>query len=60
MGSFNKTQIIDIKDYGAKGDGVTNDGPALRAALSAAAKSSQMRVFVPAGTYVIKEPDERG
>jgi hypothetical protein len=39
--------------FGAKGDGVTDDTAAIQAALTAAAASGGGTVFVPAGTYVI-------
>jgi Pectate lyase superfamily protein len=40
---------VDVRKYGARGDGVTDDAPAIRRAL--AAESS---VYVPAGTYLLK------
>jgi hypothetical protein len=40
---------VSVKDFGAVGDGITNDTVAIQAALNSGAK----RVFVPAGTYVI-------
>ena len=45
---------INAQDYGARGDGVTNDGPSLQAALdAAAARPRGAQVFLPAGTYRI-------
>ncbi len=44
-------QSINVRDYGAKGDGVTDDTQAFKAALSAA--SSGSTVVVPAATYRI-------
>lgn len=40
---------VSVKDFGAVGDGITNDTVAIQAALNSGAN----RVFVPAGTYVI-------
>lgn len=39
---------VDVRDFGATGDGVTDDAPAIRRALETAD-----RVHVPAGTYVL-------
>jgi polygalacturonase len=41
---------LNVKSYGAKGDGVTDDTAAIQAALDAGAGKS---VFFPAGTYMI-------
>ena len=40
--------VVNVKDFGAVGDGVTDDTEAIQAALSAASKA----VFFPAGTYI--------
>lgn len=48
---------LNVRDYGAKGDGVSDDGPAMRAAIEAAkAKNAPVTIVIPAGTYVIR-PD---
>ena len=39
---------VDIRSFGATGDGVTDDAPAIRSALESASA-----VHVPAGTYVL-------
>lgn len=41
------TSIVDVRAFGAKGDGVTDDTAAFAAALAASDE-----VFVPAGTYL--------
>ena len=43
---------VDVRDYGAKGDGVTDDSAAFEAA-DAAADASGRDLFVPAGTYFL-------
>lgn len=46
-------QYVSVKDFGAVGDGVTDDTAALKAAIAA----SQNRIlFLNAGTYAISEP----
>lgn len=41
--------VVSVKDFGAKGDGTTDDTAAIQAALNSGAK----RVIFPAGTYLI-------
>ncbi|MGC9327882.1 MAG: glycosyl hydrolase family 28-related protein, partial [Candidatus Hinthialibacter sp.] len=45
----------NVKDYGALGDGVVDDGPAIGRALDAAAKAGGGEVFLPAGKYRIAD-----
>lgn len=47
--------LINVKDYGATGDGVTDDTAALKAAFAAGAGKS---VYLPAGTYIINRTTE--
>jgi len=42
----------NVKDFGAVGNGVTNDAAAFQAALNAVASTGQA-IYVPAGTYII-------
>lgn len=47
--------VHNVKDYGAAGDGVTDDTAAVNAALTAAGSGAGGgQVFVPAGTYLVK------
>lgn len=49
---FNKIgSPVSVKEYGAKGDGVTNDAVAINAALAAA---KGRRLHFPQGTYIIE------
>jgi hypothetical protein len=44
-------ETVSVKDFGAKGDGVTDDTAAIQAAID-----SGRPVFVPAGTYYLATP----
>jgi hypothetical protein len=46
---------ISIKDYGAVGDGTTNDRDALVVALAAVKAKGGGRLFIPKGTYLISK-----
>ncbi len=52
----NTSAALDLKDFGATGDGVTDDGPALQAALDALADAGGGSLFVPEGRYAILTP----
>ena len=43
--------VYNIRDYGAVGDGVTDDGVALRSALSAIQAAGYGALYLPAGVY---------
>ena len=44
--------VLNVRDFGAAGDGATDDTVAIQAALTAA-QSLRMPVYVPAGLYVL-------
>lgn len=44
--------IYNVRDYGAKGDGVTLDSPSINEAIEAAAAAGGGEVYLPAGTYL--------
>ncbi len=45
--------IYNVKDYGAVGDGVTNDTTAIQAAVNAAHAAGGGEVYIPSGTYIV-------
>ncbi|MFM0566974.1 glycosyl hydrolase family 28-related protein [Paraburkholderia caledonica] len=45
---------ISVKDFGAKGDGTTDDTDAFNLAIAAANAAGGGSVYVPVGTYMIK------
>lgn len=47
---FNRTGVINVKDYGAVGDGTTNDTTAIADAYTAAAGKP---LYFPPGTYLV-------
>lgn len=46
------TESVSVKDFGAVGDGVTDDTAAIQAAINYGEENSR-RVFIPAGTYIV-------
>lgn len=52
-----QTRIFNVKDYGAKGDGVTIDRDAIQAALDAAHAAGGGTVVIPKGVYIVTGRD---
>ncbi|UFH51105.1 M10 family metallopeptidase C-terminal domain-containing protein [Pseudomonas sp. KNUC1026] len=50
--------IFNVKDYGAVGDGVTDDTAAIQAAVDAASAAGGGQVVVPKGTYIVSGHNE--
>src|SRR2546422_1077998 len=48
--------VVNLRDYGALGDGSTDDSPALQKALDALANSGGGTLQVPEGHYVLRTP----
>lgn len=44
--------VVNVKDFGAKGDGVTDDTEAIQSALDAGTGKS---VFIPSGVYLVSQ-----
>ncbi len=54
-GSPRSTRVVNVKDFGAHGDGVADDSAAIARALTAVAKSRVgIPLYLPAGIYRIK------
>jgi len=49
-------KILNVRDFGATGDGVTDDTAAIQAALDAANSAGGGEVYVPTGSYALKAP----
>ncbi|UZD98922.1 putative Ig domain-containing protein [Pseudomonas mediterranea] len=50
--------IFNVQNFGAKGDGITDDTAAIQAAIDAAAAAGGGEVYVPAGTYIVSGGEE--
>ncbi len=46
--------VINVKDYGAKGDGVTDDTQAIQRGINAS-RTSQCTLLFPEGTYLVSD-----
>lgn len=51
--------VFDIRDYGAKGNGI-DDTAAIQKAINAAAAAGGGQVYVPTGTWVVSDADGSG
>jgi len=45
--------IFNVQNFGAKGDGITDDTAAIQSAIDAAAAAGGGQVYVPTGTYIV-------
>lgn len=56
--SFAYSLDVSVKDYGAKGDGVTDDRLAIQRAIDAVNKAGGGTVNFPEGTYIVTAPNK--
>lgn len=53
----NNLKQFNVKDYGAKGDGIANDGAAINNAIAAAISSANgAAIYFPTGNYRCSSP----
>jgi Pectate lyase superfamily protein/Right handed beta helix region len=52
--------VFNVVDFGATGNGVTDDAPAFRDAIAAADAAAGSTVYVPAGTYLVDRTTQSG
>lgn len=50
--------IFNVQNYGAKGDGITDDTAAIQSAIDAAAAAGGGQVYMPTGTYIVSGGEE--
>ncbi len=47
--------ILNVGQFGARGDGITNDGRAIQAAIDTASSNGLGKIYFPAGTFFIDQ-----
>lgn len=60
VGQLNQTIGYDVKAFGAKGDGITDDTAAILNAISYASTSLIKKIIIQNGTYLIDVTDDVG
>jgi polygalacturonase len=51
------TEYVNVRDYGAKGDGKADEGPAVRKAVASLVKDGGGTLLFPPGVYRLTTPD---
>jgi hypothetical protein len=54
------TDVANVKMFGAKGDGITDDAPSIRKAIAFLKSTSKTDLYFPVGTYYVNSGDPRG
>jgi hypothetical protein len=49
------SEIVSVKDFGAKGDGATDDTTAIKNAIAATLTANGGQLYFPSGTYLISD-----
>ena len=49
-----QSEVTNVKSFGAKGDGLTDDRPSIQAAIDKVHRNGGGTVFLPKGTYLLK------
>jgi len=52
--------VVSVKDFGAQGDGTTDDSSAIIAAMAALASAGGGTLVFPAGTYIVESECDQG
>ncbi|MDB5110849.1 MAG: hypothetical protein JWR67_1963 [Mucilaginibacter sp.] len=55
MAAINFETVVNVKDHGAKGDGISDDSQAIKSAIIYAKANGLHTVYFPAGTYSIQQ-----
>jgi len=45
--------VLNVKDFGARGDGVSDDGGSIQKAINTAESNGLGKIYIPSGTYFI-------
>ena len=51
--------MLNVRDFGAKGDGISDDAPAVRKAIATAIAQKKGGVYFPAGTYFLSHMSQK-
>jgi hypothetical protein len=46
--------VVNVKDFGAVGDGVADDTAAIQAAIDSGFNNNKKNIFIPSGTYICR------
>ena len=58
LGLFSQTRVFNVMDFGAKGDGITDDAQAIQQAIDACTEKGGGLVYLPCGKTFMAGPIE--
>ena len=58
LGLFSQTRVFNVMDFGAKGDGITDDAQAIQQAIDACTEKGGGQVYLPCGKTFMAGPIE--